>query len=52
MRALTDNVHYDLPAIDQDAAGIGPLDASKNLHQRAFARTVFSDHGQNLTVIQ
>ena len=39
-------------SIDQDLAGGGPFQAVEDLHEGAFASTVFADDGQDLALFQ
>ena len=43
-----DGTNFNRPAVDQDFAGIRPLRAREDLHQRALARAVFADDREHL----
>ena len=47
-RASRDAVQVDRLAVERDFAGVGPVDAGEDLHQRGFAGPVLADQGQHL----
>ena len=44
-----DRIQLDCFAVDQDVSGILSLHAGENLHERAFARAIFTDHREYFT---